>query len=181
MGNYNSTIISKKKRLKCGCFDFNFSHGYCKQHATVISTEKRMAEFEDKDEVESIQNLVQDLDVVYSIYIRTKEANPQGLNVCYTCGAISEWQHLDCGHFVPRANMATRFYPPNTKPQCPTCNRYKDGNIPAFELHLEKDEKGIVESLQEMARTVYKPTINELKSLIIEYRHKNELIKRKFK
>ena len=38
---YNSTIITKKKNLKCGHFDFNFSKGRCKQCATIESTKKR--------------------------------------------------------------------------------------------------------------------------------------------
>lgn len=39
---YNSTIIPKKKKLKCGCFDYNFSKGRCKMHATIEDTKKRM-------------------------------------------------------------------------------------------------------------------------------------------
>lgn len=38
---YNSTIISKKKNLKCGHFDFNFSKSRCKLCATIESTTKR--------------------------------------------------------------------------------------------------------------------------------------------
>lgn len=37
----NSTIISKKKNLKCGHFDYNFSKSRCKQCATIESTEAR--------------------------------------------------------------------------------------------------------------------------------------------
>lgn len=39
---YNSSIITKKKLLKCGHFDFAFSHGNCKRCATVFSTAKRV-------------------------------------------------------------------------------------------------------------------------------------------
>ena len=43
--SYNSTIISKKKQLKCGCFDYAFSKGRCKMHATIEDTEKRAAKY----------------------------------------------------------------------------------------------------------------------------------------
>ncbi len=38
---YNSTIITKKKQLGCGHFDFNFSKNRCKQCATIESTKTR--------------------------------------------------------------------------------------------------------------------------------------------
>lgn len=39
----NSTIIRKKKNLKCGCFDYAFSRGRCKMHATIEDSSKRIA------------------------------------------------------------------------------------------------------------------------------------------
>lgn len=41
----NSTIIRKKKKLKCGCFDYAFSKGRCKLHATVEDTKKRAEKY----------------------------------------------------------------------------------------------------------------------------------------
>lgn len=41
----NSTIIRKKKQLKCGCFDYAFSKGRCKLHATVEDTKKRAEKY----------------------------------------------------------------------------------------------------------------------------------------
>lgn len=41
----NSTIIRKKKQLKCGCFDYAFSRGRCKLHATVEDTKKRAEKY----------------------------------------------------------------------------------------------------------------------------------------
>ncbi len=178
---FNSTIISKKKRCKtCGNKDYIFSHGECKQCSTISSTKKRMAEFEDKEESESLQNLVEDLDAIFSIYIRTKYADKNGIVECYTCGNKNHYKEVDCGHFIPRANMATRFEVSNCKPQCKTCNQYKDGNIEAYEKHLEQDRKGTVEYLRELGRTTYKYSIDELKGMIAEYRHKVQILKNKF-
>jgi len=43
--SYNSTIITKKKQLACGCFDYNFSKNRCKTHATIEDTAKRAAKY----------------------------------------------------------------------------------------------------------------------------------------
>lgn len=68
----NSTIIVKKKRcINCGKIDFHFSKKMCKQCATIHSTQRRMDAYEDKD-FESFKNLTEDLDHVFSQYIRCK-------------------------------------------------------------------------------------------------------------
>jgi hypothetical protein len=48
---YNSTIIPKKKKLACGCYDYPFSKNRCKAHATIESTKKRISKFEEQEEV----------------------------------------------------------------------------------------------------------------------------------
>lgn len=179
---FNSTIINKKKRCKtCGNKDFIFSHGECKQCSTISSTKRRMAELEDKEESESMQNLIDDLDAIFSIYIRLRDADKNGNLECYTCGKIIHYKEAQNSHFIPRANMATRFNEDNCHSACKDCNEYKSGNLDEYEKHLEADRKGTVEYLRELGRTVYKNTIEELKAQISEYRFKVELLKRKLK
>ena len=104
----NSTIIVKKKRcVNCGKIDYHFSKKMCKQCATVYSTQKRLEQFE--DDTESFQNLVQDLDHVFSQYIRCKYADKNGMVECYTSGKKYHWKEIQCGHFIPRANLGTRW------------------------------------------------------------------------
>ena len=178
---FNSTIISKKKKLKCGCFDYNFSHGLCKMHATIESTKKRVDKFEEEQVDESLSNLIADLDAIYSVYIRIKDADSKGMNECYTCGTKLHWTDLQCGHFEKRSHMSTRFEHWNTKPQCRTCNEFKDGNEVEFKKHLEDDRKGITEWLSELSKQIQKFTIEELKGMIADYRHKVQILKTKFK
>ena len=81
----NSTIIVKKKRcVNCGNIDYHFSKKMCKQCATIHSTQKRMEEFE--DDSASFQNLVSDLDHVFSQYLRNKYSYKTGVVEFYTCG-----------------------------------------------------------------------------------------------
>lgn len=175
----NSTIIVKKKRcVSCNKLDYHFSKKMCKQCATVVSTQKRMEEFE--DDTESFQNLVSDLDHVFSQYIRHRYSDANGIVECYTCGGKHKIADIQCGHFMGRSNLGTRWMEQNCRPQCMECNYFKTGNIEEFEHRLDQENGGLVEYLQESARQVVKPTKEELKHLILEYRSKLNLAKMKF-
>lgn len=73
-----------------------------------------------------------ELDRVFSIYIRNKYPKE-----CYTCGKTDT--PLQCGHFVPRQYLATRWHENNCRPQCVGCNIYGNGKILDFEEHLKRD------------------------------------------
>jgi ribosomal protein L37E len=175
----NSTIIVKKKRcINCGNIDYHFSKKMCKQCATIASTQKRMDEFE--DDSESFNNLVQDLDHVFSQYIRNKHADKSGVVECYTCAGKHTIAEIQCGHFMGRSNLGTRWMESNCKPQCMECNYFKTGNIEEFENKLHDENGALVEYLRETARQPVRPTREELKALILEYRAKLNLVKKKF-
>lgn len=75
-----------------------------------------------------------ELDRVFSLYIR--RVYPK---VCYTCGKPAE--RLQCGHYIPRQYLATRWSTFNCRPQCWGCNGYGKGQTLIFEEKL-KDEYG---------------------------------------
>jgi hypothetical protein len=181
----NSTIINKKKRcLNCGKIDYHFSKKMCKQCATISSTSKRVEKYEleqGNESDESLQNLINDLDAVFSRYIRIKYSDNDGNSECFTCCKKEHYTTLQCGHFIPRANLGTRFLQQNCRPQCKTCNEYKDGNIEEYTIRLEKENNGITDWLAEQSRQVYKPTRDEIKQMLFEYRHKLNLVKTKLK
>jgi deoxycytidylate deaminase len=60
------------------------------------------------------------------------------------------------------------------------CNYFKTGNIEEFEYKLHAENNAVVEYLRETARQPVRPTREELKSLVIEYRSKLNNIKKKF-
>lgn len=68
-----------------------------------------------------------------------------------TCGAVVFWKEIQCGHFIDRRHMATRFDPDNCHPQCVSCNVFKSGNIPMYERYLEQLKPGLVEELKDRA------------------------------
>lgn len=170
----NSTIISKKKVCKrCGRTDYIFSKGRCKQCSTIESTMERMeAHSESEVERDGLSDLIKIADEVYSKWLRMSSANESGIVSCYTCGVEMRWQDSHCGHFVKRGNLFLRFDPRNTKVQGPCCNIYKDGNYPAYTRRLEEDHPGITQILYEEGLVVYKPSKEEIRAIINEYRLK---------
>ena len=55
-----------------------------------------------------------------------------------------------------------------------------NGNLSVFENKLNEEKSGTVDYLREISRQISKPTLSELKSLIIEYRSKVNQAKKKF-
>lgn len=75
-----------------------------------------------------MRNDIETLDRVFSEYVRRRDADSVGFVTCISCGRRVRWEDADCGHFIPRANMALRFDEQNCNAQCRSCNRFKDGN-----------------------------------------------------
>lgn len=72
------------------------------------------------------------LDAVFSEYIRLSHADEYGIVKCVTCGKYDHWKRMDCGHFIPRTHLATRFNEVNCAPQCPECNQWKGGMLEKY-------------------------------------------------
>lgn len=179
--SYNSTIITKKKIcVTCGRKDYIFSKGNCKQCSTIYSTQKRVAKHEQDEKDLSLNYLIEDLDIVFSQYIRCKYADKNGMVECYTSGTKHHWTKIQNGHYISRSSLATRWLEDNCRPQSKYDNCRLNGNIEVFAKNLEKDKPGITDYLLEQSRQITKPTREELKSLIVEYRSKLELAKKKF-
>ncbi len=128
------------------------------------------------------QALINDLDFVVSRICRMMGSDERGLCQCYTCPTKRHFSLMQAGHYVSRKFTQTRFdLRWNLRPQCPTCNEAKHGNLEVFAQRLEEEQKGIVEWLIEMSREPYKYSRDELKTLLIDYRQKLRIIETKFK
>ncbi len=177
--SFNSTIINKKKALKCGHFDFNFSRGRCKQCATIDSVTARQDKNEDGEVEESRQNLIAELDQIVSLYVRLKDADSEGYNTCYTCNKPFHYKELDCGHCIGRASMGTRFALDNLRPQCRICNSLHETKPEIFRNALDKENKGILEYLDDSSHSVTKLSISDLKTLLNSFQFKLRFVQSK--
>ena len=72
------------------------------------------------------------LDIVFSLYIRLRDAMPSGRVRCISCGRTFPFSVIQAGHFYTRHNKSVRWDEQNVNAQCPTCNCDKHGNIEAY-------------------------------------------------
>lgn len=120
----------------------------------------------------TISWLKKELDRVFSIFIRQKYADSNGMVRCYTCGVLKPIKEMQNGHFVSRIHLATRYDEDNCRPQCVGCNVFGGGKIAVFATKLEAElGKGIIGRLYRKAQQIvkdfpYESKIAHYKSLI---------------
>lgn len=69
----------------------------------------------------------QKCDKYFSLFIRHRDTQPNGIGKCITCGKFCSFKGLDCGHFLTRDNETVRYDEKNCNGQCHHCNRFKSG------------------------------------------------------
>ena len=115
--------------------------------------------------------LVKKLDAVFSIYIRRRFA-VNDIAKCITCGKEDHWKSLQCGHFMSRKHMSTRWNEDNCQVQCAGCNVFRYGEQYKFSLYLGNN---LAEQLHIKSKEVCKFTEVELQELIQHYTHQISL------
>ena len=89
-----------------------------------------------------LKNLREELDRLFSIFIRQRDcdfANGGKVGKCYTCDTILPFKNLQCGHFVSRRELPTRWDEVNCHAQCVSCNIFKHGNMVRYAEHMIED------------------------------------------
>jgi hypothetical protein len=85
----------------------------------------------------TLAQLKKELDGLHSQWIRRKDA-VDGMATCVTCGAVKIWTQQQCGHYISRVHLSTRFEDLNTHVQCLACNVWRNGNMDEYALYLER-------------------------------------------
>lgn len=115
--------------------------------------------------------LIIELDGITSQFVRLLRANAYGIAKCFTCNNRGHWTEMQCGHFVARANLATRFDLRNLACQCPYCNEALRGNLEVFAMEIDKREgEGTARELVALGRTICKRPAYEYQELIETYK-----------
>ncbi len=103
--------------------------------------------------------------------LRLKHADSLGNVKCYTCDYQNHWKKIQNGHLVSRYYLNTRFDERNCRPQCYTCNMFRNGMIPDFSQRLEQElGEGITKELYRDANKLVHDFPYEVK--IKEYKEK---------
>lgn len=121
------------------------------------------------------------LDQAFSIFIRLRDADSNGYVKCISCNDIKHWKDVDCGHFVNRKHMGTRYCEFNCNAQCRFCNRFDEGNNIGYTRGLiDKYGENIINLLAAKKLNFTKLTPFEYEVMLEEYRKKaREIAKEK--
>jgi len=120
--------------------------------------------------VKSRKSIVNNLDKVFSQYIRLRKAK-NGIAECYTCGVKDHWQNLQCGHFMSRKHYATRWDELNCQVQCYKCNIHGYGEQFRFGQRLNKEYgENTADILESQCRNVAKFSNSDLSEKIEYYK-----------
>jgi len=184
---YGSTI--RPKLGVCnhpGCsYKGPLTKGKCQPHYWTGIKLKSAAKFEERDleQNENLSTVIDDLDVIFSQYIRLKASDENGYCVCYGCSKGYYWTEMECCHYIPRIHKNTRFLEENCFCGCHSCNKNDGGKLSSYSVHfgnlIERDRVGGVELLEEQARTEYNYTVSEIKELISHYSKEVRVMRKK--
>jgi len=86
-----------------------------------------------------INNLIKELDKIFSEYIRLKYSNNFFFCKCCTCSEYDHYKDMDAGHYIPRIHKSLRFSEYNVHVQCKQCNQFKKGNVDKYKEFLIKN------------------------------------------
>ena len=124
----------------------------------------------------SVATLVKKLDETFSLFIRLRDSRPFGYKYfrCISCGQIKPFDQMDCGHFIGRTHMATRFDEQNCHGECRGCNRFSSDHMIYYQRNLERAiGKTKVDLLVARGHQTKKWSAYELEFLIRHYQEEN--------
>lgn len=123
--------------------------------------------------------LIRKLDEIFSLYIRLRDTDANGYGKCITSGEFVHFKDADCGHFISRNNMATRWDSQNCNLQGRKDNRFLSGR--QYEHGLAIDRKwgsGTAEKLLIKSKSPAKYMDFEIEGLIWCYQSEVEKLKK---
>lgn len=125
----------------------------------------------------SVATLVKKLDREISLYVRLRDSRMYGYKAfkCISCGRVLPFEDGDCGHFIGRTHMSTRFDELNINFECKACNRFSSDHIIYYQRNLEKKiGKDKLEMLIARGHNSKKWTAWELEILVKHYQEENK-------
>lgn len=106
----------------------------------------------------------------FSIFIRTRGANTEGMNRCVTCDVKKHWRELQAGHFIAGRLNSNLFDERGCHPQCSLCNVIKAGNGPMYyKFMLKTYGQEAIDELLAQNKQTKKWLPGELEALLEKY------------
>ena len=127
----------------------------------------------------TISKLKKELDTIFSIYIRLRDADDLGFVECFTSGRFYHYKNIHAGHFMSRKHLSTRWCDTNVQPQSIGDNLFGQGEQYKFSIALDsKYGEGTAEELELLARTIMKVSRIDYEDKISYYKEAVEKLKK---
>lgn len=109
----------------------------------------------------------------FSMFIRLRDSDANGICSCFTCGRVGHWKTMDCGHGIGRQHKATKFNEKNNHAQCKRCNGFEEGRKDVYSKRVDElYGEGTWSALLVQSRMTTKRTQAEIDWLTNYYRDK---------
>lgn len=110
----------------------------------------------------------------FSLYIRLKNADSEGMVKCVTCGNRLHYKQAQAGHYIPKSSgLSIYFYERNVHVQDTCCNLFKHGNLAQYALFLRRTYgENILEELDDKKNEPLKLSRDDYEALIETYKEK---------
>jgi|TARA_R110001583_G_scaffold103118_1_gene250104 hypothetical protein len=129
--------------------------------------------------LKSISKLKKELDKWFSLYIRLRDADENGVVICFTSGRAYPYKNIHAGHFMSRRCLSTRWCEINVQPQSAADNLFAQGEQYKFGLNLDaKYGEGTAEDLQIKSRQIQKFSRCDYEEKISYYKSAVEKLKK---
>lgn len=126
----------------------------------------------------SLQVLTKELDEVFSEFIRLRDSE-NGRVRCFICGIPVPWRSSQCGHFIDRDQMSTRFNELNCHAICEHCNCYDTNHHYNYERSISgKLGPNVVRALEYMSKSLAKFMRSDLLEMIEHYKSEVSKLKK---
>ena len=109
------------------------------------------------------------IDKPFHEYIRRANVNEDGYGACISCNKGIHFSESDCGHFITRGALSTRWDENNVNLQCRKCNRFEYGRQFEYSLAIGTE---LAESLLIKSKQIYKLSEPEYTEIFETYRDK---------
>ena len=120
-----------------------------------------------------MSTLIKELDTVFSLYVKLRDCDSSGIVTCFVTGERIWYLDCDAAHFIPRAQMGTRWDEMNVHATSVDTNRFDDNHFTDYWNALNKAYTwGQIKALQQRGRSLLKATRPELQDLIDLYKTK---------
>ena len=110
------------------------------------------------------------LDIVFSLYIRLRDAMPGGRTRCISCGRVFPFEQIQAGHYYTRHNRSVRWDEDNVHAECSLDNCSNPGHLEGYTKNLiAKIGQGRFDALSVRAHGTRKWSGEELREMIRHY------------